>query len=158
MSQKHFEVHFPKNLATEFRRASKNAFPKEEFAILLGDIKENGEVIVEDLFFPPGREEKTGADKVEVLDKWYFWAVKIAQERKLLVVGDIHSHPYAREFPVRVGMEPSEHDFENARVVQSKICKSFSCFGICKVLETRSGLRTYYKFWPVIPSVGLNIE
>jgi hypothetical protein len=139
-------IEVSRRVIERFKRAAREAFPRETFAFLVG--QDAGDlVIVEDLFIPEDVAEWCTRGAVYAPPQWEIEARIAAAEDGAKVVGDIHSHP--RPYEVWRGQlterTPSEGDHA---IGWRGIC------GICVVSETRNkkrraSVRFYGPAWKV---------
>ena len=143
-------VEVPRRIINEFKAAAKEAFPRETFAYLLG--RDAGTVVeIEELFFPMDVDEWCSENGVMISDEWLPAARSEGAHHGLVVVGDIHSHPFRHKELGKVipGCVPSEIDLEGG---------SPHISGICAVRELRTGRKiSSVRFWgphfPVIEEI-----
>jgi len=135
------KVIFPKNLRQQFIKAAKAAFPREEFACLLGRRDENGIFSIEELYFPPGRENSATKDYVQPELDWFEWAREIGFQKGLIILGDIHSHCYDANKEGVADTSPSEQDFTYLAAIKDEVEHYYSILGICRV--AKKGRRFY---------------
>lgn len=138
------KVKISSKLLREFRKASKEAYPIEEYAILLGTHDERAGFIIHEFFFPGNRERFTSETGVKIQYEWFREAALYARASNLEVLGDIHSHPSGE-------LGPSECD------IDQQTASSFQIFGICGISETKQGLRTRFRFWPSLATIKTKI-
>ena len=134
-----------------FKAKAKANFPKEAFAYLLGH-QDNETIQIDDLFYPTGVDDYCHPGYVDVQDKWIRQVRRRAKQTGVMIVGDIHSHPYAiaeieARRPHHPDTSPSTIDWERTRFGL--------LMGICLLTETTNGrLRAKIKFWgPLVPVV-----
>lgn len=142
-------VKFPKNLAASFYRKARKTYPNEEFAILLA--KKKGTLfLIEDLYYPPERLNDRSPDYVPVRPEWFQAADKVAKERGLSVIGDIHSHCYSEPDADYAGTDPSEDDWEYAEYMKTSTENKYALMGIVRVLKVGDKLSCKTRFWPAL--------
>lgn len=92
-------VELPPKLLRKFKQLAKNAWPKEAYALLIGQII-GDTIFVDDLWLPPGQQEVASEstvctqNNVSVFEGWWADAIEEVKETGHIIVGDIHSHPY----------------------------------------------------------------
>lgn len=129
-----------KEVLSRFKKAAKDAYPKEIYAYLLGQ-DAGTYYLIEDLYFPEKVIESTTKNAVYMQDWWPSEVKEYAKENDLSILGDIHSHP--RNFKKWKGLmsevTPSEGDYVDG---WHGLC------GICAVIQTRGGsLRSKIAFY-----------
>lgn len=133
-------IEIKKKAISQFKKAAKEAFPKETLAYLIGE-HVGDLVIIEEVYFPEKVNEASSKNAVYYQEWWPKEAKEYASDNGSNVVGDIHSHP--RRFKLWKGLTteitPSQGDYVDG---WSGIC------GICVVSELKSGkLRAGIKFY-----------
>jgi proteasome lid subunit RPN8/RPN11 len=150
-------VHLPKSLAGEFKRAAKNIFPVESYAILLGKVAKNGVYRVTELYFPPDAPRFSTDEIVNIQDSWWKDARLLARERKLSLLGDVHSHCFPVSFVPDKSGQPSTADLERFDFLRRKTRLSAPIFGICCVYPSKRGYEGRFKFWPAVRNPDLKL-
>lgn len=145
MQLRPIRIKVSKRFIRDFKHLAKECFPKEAFCYLLGtDIGDTVEI--EDMFVPNDLDEWTTPVETLLSPTWLPAARKKAREHGLVVVGDLHSHPYLKHETVFCKPEPvpSKTDFE---------CGLSQITGICAVWETKSNklLSTIKFYGPMFP-------
>lgn len=89
-------VKFPKRLVAQFKKQAKAAFPHETWAALLGTERVNGSRSMEvcSLFVPESVSKHCKTATIDMQHGWFTEAQEYAQENDIVLLGDIHSHPY----------------------------------------------------------------
>lgn len=137
-------VRIPKALEQRFKKAAKEAFPNEEYAILLGQ-KRSAEVFeVVDLYFPPDRDKFCTDRHVDIQPRWFKEARKLAQEAGYRLIGDLHSHPYTK----MTDASPSECDWDASEYPKGWTNGSSIVMGICLVVKRAGKWYSRVRFWP----------
>lgn len=139
-------VEVSRSLVDQFKAVAKEHFPREAFAYLLG--RDAGTLIeIEDLFVPEDLDKHCSDMGFEIQDSWTLAAKAAAKEQGLVIVGDIHSHPFRNgEWSRRFKPEPTPS--------VEDIDAGLHCVNaICLVLECKTGrLRSSVRFWgPQVP-------
>lgn len=140
-------VEFPRTLAEEFKIYAKNAFPREEYAILLGTATKSGVYRPSHLYFPPDTPLYSTAEWVEPQDSWWKEARKEAKDRSLVVLGDLHSHAYESGWEPDKTAGPSATDLERGSYLRKKTRRSRPIFGICSIFPSERGYEAVFRFW-----------
>lgn len=144
-------VHLPRRLWNSLRIAARDAFPNEEFAILLGKRLKNKDYQIKYLFFPPNRSDTEDPVYVNTQNIWYEAAEKLAKQFKLEVLGDIHTHCYDSSKVVGVpGAHPSEIDWIGAESLRLQTGGKYRLMGIVRVLKKGKRMLCTVRFWPAI--------
>ena len=134
-------------VAALFKKGAKESFPNETFAYLLGH-KETGRIVIDDLFFPTNVDKFCGRSIVKVQVACVAEAKRYAKKNSMMILGDIHSHPYNKK-EVKIynaDTSPSEGDWNRS--------KADYVMAICLVTECQNrNLRARTKFWGPIPEV-----
>lgn len=138
-----------KRLLREFRKGAIKAFPKETCCFLIGSDTEDRlgpirYVEITELWMPEGVERHAKSDRVNFQDHWVIEAAEHAKETGMVVVGDLHTHPYTTEelerYPVYPDCSESERDQDAFR--WNKIA------GICTVTQSKAGrMRARFRWW-----------
>ncbi len=143
------KVNVRRHVINRFKKAAKEAFPKETFAFLLGH-NAGTLVDVEDLYFPEGIAKLSTVNSVEIPDELVSEARAYAKEEALTIVGDIHSHPFQwaelKRSCTKPESTPSETDLRSGW---------YHISAICLVCEDSKGRLTASKprFWgPLVPT------
>jgi hypothetical protein len=144
MIRAHIRLDVGEDVIEEFKDSAKAKFPRETYAILLGRI-EVDRVQVTELYVPADVDKHCHTSAVNVQQCWGAKAKRYAKAVGLVVLGDIHSHPYeAAEMEARrphlPDASPSEGDLKRSKfgILQ----------GICLVTESNTGkLRSRVRFW-----------
>ena len=143
-------VQVSRRVIGQFKRAAKEAFPRETWAYLLGEDAVDL-VVAEGLYFPRDVEKHCTTRNTHIQPHWDAEAADVARDEGLTVVGTIHSHPYTyRECggSIRDGA-PSEKDH---------LCGWSGIYGICVVAEQRSGrLISRIQFFPPAPVIQTEV-
>lgn len=150
-------VELPKYLADEFRVAAKAAFPREEYAIILGSATKGGVYRPSFLYFPSDRAKFSGKEWVQPQDHWWFEARKAARDQKVSILGDIHSHPFSKDVPQEVTGIPSAPDWDSSAYLIKKTRRKNPIMGICCLYETGRGLDSVIRFWLAVDQPSLCI-
>lgn len=150
-------VNLPRRLADVFKRKVKEAFPREEYAIVLADVDPDGVYHVEDLYYPEGRERYCTENEINRLSSWFDDAAKIAEVQGLTVIGDIHSHCYDAENEIVPGAEPSETDWLMSVKIAEQFTSDYRLIGICTMVKKNGKYRGTIRFWPVTIGVETKI-
>jgi Prokaryotic homologs of the JAB domain len=135
------------DVITDFKRQARNAFPRETCAFLLGKWEGNN-VEVLDLYVPSDIARHATPDAIDYQDRWFVEAEEEASEAGLVVVGDVHSHPYGSKDPVPWAFSAAQSEYDlDYSPRWGKIA------GICFVREQKGGrLMSRVRFWgPMIP-------
>ena len=151
-------VYLHKTAAAKFRRKANKVAPREEFGILLGEI-EGESVLIHDVYFPLDRlDESTEQDTAVCLD-WFQdaeeWAARKGQT--WIALGDIHSHCYNHAMQDIPTHEPSEQDWNSARVIHDSVLPTYCVFGICRVVMRKKKRRATIKLWPLPQELSTTI-
>lgn len=131
-------------LVRRLEKAARLAFPRETFALLLGEDAGTNSVVT-DLYFPENVAQHATNVSVEYQPLWLIDAMEYAGAHSLDVLGDWHSHPYRsgeEVFILEDCAAPSGGDLESQRMIT----------GITALHEKPSG-RKYAKtrFWgPIV--------
>lgn len=118
-----------------FKKYAKEAYPREEYGILLGRNDGDNTYTILGLYYPADRARFCTENSIQIQKSWFQQARMYAKSIKLGVIGDIHSHPSGE-------LGPSECDLDQQGSASSHI------FGICGITETKRGLRSRIRFWP----------
>jgi len=139
-------IQVSERLTKDFKKRAKASFPNETFAYLLGRIEGEGEkIVVDGLYYPQNTEEFCGPNFVYVQDDWIKEAKKEAKNLGMIVLGDIHSHPY-KKHAKNTDTSPSEADWESMEYGQ--------IMAICVIKQLKNGhLRARTRFWGPMPQV-----
>lgn len=136
------QLEVKRSVINEFKRLSKEVFPREAFAYLLG--RDAGTIVeIEDLFIPLNLLDFSTNLSITIDEGWLPAAKRQAAELGLSVVGDIHSHAWTQHelammSPHRPDVQPSVKDLETFHQIS----------GICNVLQMSNGkFRSKIKFW-----------
>lgn len=143
-------VVFPARLQNAFKKAAKAAFPREEYALLLGKCDENGEFKVEDLYFPSDRAENSGPYHVDVRDEWFKHAQERYFKQGLIVLGDIHSHCYDSGKETPADMMPSEVDIHSLSYLKDGLEPYYSIMGILRLIKKKKSITSKLALYPPI--------
>jgi proteasome lid subunit RPN8/RPN11 len=137
----------PKFLAEEFKAAAKAAFPREEYAIILGTATKGGVYRPSFLYFPPDVEKYATPDLIWIQDHWWASAKKAAKDQKLSLLGDLHSHPWPKEWIPEKESSPSAADLDRGAHLRRKTRRKEPIMGICSVYPTGRGMDCNIRFW-----------
>lgn len=140
-------IHVPERLTNQFKKQAKASFPNETYAYLLGH-HEDGKIFVDDLYSPPNIDDFCAPGIVNVQWDWITSAKRHGRRNDMIIVGDIHSHPYnkAQAKKYSADLSPSETDWDGLAAGQ--------IMGICLVKQTKDGkLRAKTKFYGPMPQV-----
>lgn len=140
-------IHVSAKLTDDFKKKAKESFPKETFAYLLGRLTDD-KIHIEQLFFPVDVNQFCNHNTVNVQNHWAKEARREAKHQELVIIGDIHSHPFKNKQTKIYSMDaaPGEADWE--------ALEDGHIMGICLVAELKNGnLRARTKFWGPIPQV-----
>jgi proteasome lid subunit RPN8/RPN11 len=150
-------VEFPKALAGKYKREAKNIFPVECYAILLGKVTKKGVYRVTELYFPPDAPSFSTDEIVDVQDSWWKDARVLAREKKLSLLGDLHSHCWPPSYAPDKSGQPSTADLERFDFLRRKTRLPAPIFGICCVYPSKRGYEGVFKFWPVVKNPELTL-
>jgi hypothetical protein len=142
-------VLFPRALSRVLYRKCREAFPNEEYAILLGTKGKDG-FEIEDLYFPPQRLLDMRPDRVNTKMSWFNDALNLAQLEGLEIIGEIHSHCYDVETEGYPGLDPSEDDWDRGAALRHITGGQFALMGIVRVLRKAGKLSCRSRFWPAV--------
>lgn len=140
-------VEFPRSLADEFKIYAKTAFPREEYAILLGTATKSGVYRPEALYFPPDTHLFSTAEWVDPQDSWWREARKEARRLNLSILGDLHSHCYLPDWVPDKTAGPSAPDLVRGSYLRRKTRRARPIFGICSVYPSDRGHEAIFRFW-----------
>lgn len=142
-------VVFPPHLRKKLYRKCREAWPNEEYAILLGRTKGEN-FIIEDLYFPPDRLKTLNPDCVHASIDWFDEADAFCGPRQQ-ILGDIHSHCYVHcpDSPAP-GLDPSESDWEWAFGMRHATGGDYRLLGIVRVLSREGKIGASSRFWPAV--------
>jgi len=149
-------VEFPETLARSFKRAAKAVFPREFYAILLGDRGQSA-FLVHELWIPTEQEEFCTAMSVDIPMRWWKEAQKYADNRAFEVLGDLHSHCFDLEDVREYDASPSEGDIDRSMSLLKLTGGEEAVFGICTINEYPRQKRARFRFWPLIAKVETQI-
>jgi hypothetical protein len=133
-------VEFPRTLADEFKIYAKTAFPREEYAIILGTVSKSGVYRPVSLYFPPDTVLHSSENHVHPQPEWWQAARKEAKARGLSLLGDIHSHAYPADWVPDKTCSPSAADMDRLHREKSR----FS--GFVRSTLPREGLKRTFGF------------
>ena len=142
-------VTFPTRLSRQLYQKCREAFPCEEYAVLLGSVDGKG-FEIEELYFPPERLRRLSPDTVHVKPSWLEDAHRLATGLGLEVIGEIHSHCYDVETEGAGGLDPSEADWDRASQLLAATRGRFRLMGIVRVLKKGEKLSCRSRFWPAV--------
>ncbi len=147
------EVKASRRAVDQFKTAARKCFPNETYAMLIGHEHPKG-ADIHYVWFP----ESVISSPAQILvdSAWIIEAEEWArEEHDMVVVGDIHSHPYKyTERPIGGGLP--DHSQSEADIDVWPEWKKIN--GICRVVEFESGiLRCSVRFWPPIAQVRTQI-
>lgn len=140
------KINVTTEVTDEFTARAKDSFPNETFAYLVGKYVTPDHVEVTKIIVPENVDAHCSPAEVDVQDKWLKAAKRKAKSEGLVVVGDIHSHPYsaaeiAARRPHKPDTSPSESDLERS------LCAG-PIMAICLVTESKAGrLTARIRFW-----------
>lgn len=134
-------LHVPKKIEREFVAAAKQLYPKEAYAYLLGTLA-GDTVHIDELYIPD--DTAYFASEVEVVPQphWRAEALAQADESALILVGDIHSHPFPYTGTLINDHAQSEGDLDYPN--------NFLINGICIVQNVgvkKQRLRASIRWW-----------
>src|SRR4051812_27762245 len=90
-------------LIKSFRRRAKAAFPNEKFAFIAGRRTTPEEIHLLDFIYP---EQSATVNEVSVSQEEFTRAMESAAQRKMIVLGSIHSHPFPHDIFRGIGVDP----------------------------------------------------
>lgn len=123
-------IEIRKKAVAKFKKAAKEAFPKETLAYLIGEAVADL-VMIEDVYFPEKVNESATDSYVHYQSWWPQEAYQHARDNDYEVLGDIHTHPmkYNEHYPWENEPIPSEGDLKTGWN---------GIRGICAVTETKA--------------------
>lgn len=133
----------PEKLVREFKAKAKELFPREKYALVLGELGDQAQLKVAEFYYP---RLKSNARNVFLEPEVLAEANEYAKEHDMQVLGDIHSHCYDSEFVSHGGTDrarsEADHYYAPLFIVQ----------GICVVTKYPKVVRASVKWWgPAIP-------
>jgi proteasome lid subunit RPN8/RPN11 len=140
-----FVLRIPRTIIREFRSASIEQYPKEAYAVLLGQYGVNStgvEAEIEEVWYPSRQRSNTmTTSHIYNYEPWKEEAQEFADSGGYSILGDIHSHPYrCKQKKYHFGTLPSLQDWSAS--------EEQLVFGICAVNRLDGGkFRTQVKFW-----------
>jgi hypothetical protein len=137
----------PKTLAEEFKTAAKSAFPREEYAIILGTATKGGVYRPSFLYFPPDTSEYATTDIVFIQEHWWRSAKKAAKDQNLLLLGDCHSHPYPSDWVPDKTAGPSAADLDHGAFLVRKTRRKYPIMGVMALYPSARGMESSLRFW-----------
>lgn len=140
-------VAISRNLLEGFRRRARAAYPNEAYGILLG-AQTGSQYIVEDICYPQGVEDAGTPTGVNLTDEMWPEAEQDAARQGLTVLGDIHTHPYAKmELLGECVPSIEDHDRFEEDYLQ----------GIMTVVKADGKMRTRCRFFAPAPDTTTTI-
>ena len=135
-------VKISSSLRNEFAKTAKEAYPCEDYCIVLG--KRRGNVLtVKKLFFPANRGRYSSSTHILISLEAFEEAYEMAEFLGMEVLGDLHSHPYdPDDFCPKAGVDhaPSQGDWTTAP-------KDW-LVGICVVRQAKNKRKlASFKWW-----------
>jgi proteasome lid subunit RPN8/RPN11 len=142
-------VQLTRSLKRRITESAKEAYPLEDFAILLGVVTDSY-FKIGDIYYPANRLDKATENSVKVDLGWYEEARKYARGSNYYVIGDVHSHPMTDDYDI--DLAPSECDWQGSG--QDWL------MGICTVRENRKTTkkRGYFSWWTGNPRLRERIR
>lgn len=135
----------PQSITRQFVAQAKEAYPRETLAYLIGTQGEGLSMTAECLWVPPDLESRCKEDGINIQGSWFRGARRFAKRSHMVVLGDIHSHPYPYSDRLIVDCAPSEVDWDRARpgLIQ----------GICRIKQRPDKrLTARVRYWgPILP-------
>ncbi len=147
------KVEVDRRVTNKARRLAREFFPCEMYMYLLGRVYKN-KVKICDYHVPADLAANSSEEGIWTPKCWVKQAKKYAQSQGLIIVGDIHSHPYQNVevqtvHPDCLSASPSEWDYDHPGVGGIQ--------GILVILEKDNGsLVTRTKFYG--PQLQLNLK
>jgi hypothetical protein len=83
-----------KTLQTRFKLRAVRAFPNEYVAFLIGRRAAKDHLEVTDMYFPDNQAAHVDDYQATIPNEWWIKAMEYAAEKKLIVLGNCHSHTY----------------------------------------------------------------
>jgi hypothetical protein len=142
-----------KKVLDKARRATRKSFPKEFYGYLLGNAYKT-KASIKDIYIPYDLSEYNENASVSTPEHWPVLAKRYAESIGLIIVGDIHSHPYTNleaksVHPNCLSASPSEWDYDHPGMGGIQ--------GIVLALQTDNGsIQTRVKLYG--PQVQLQIS
>lgn len=150
-------VILPQKQIDKFKKVCKAAFPNERYALLLGRNGENVHIVT-DIFIPEEQEPYSTNIEIVPQSAWFYDAQKLAEEKDVIILGDIHSHCIDRKGNKDVDSSPSEADWDGGGWLCSISSLKNPVFGILSVYETKVGHRTRLRLWPKIEKIAVRLK
>ena len=146
---KTIKLEVPEKIIRDFQAGAKAAFPREYYGVLLG-VDCGTKIELVDIYVPEDLDKFCTEKYVFFQEEWFVDAAEYGKEVGGTIVGDIHSHPYTKEYlktvvqPLDCG--PSETD----------LCRFpgwRGLTGLVIITESKKGrLSSRVFFWgPMIP-------
>jgi Prokaryotic homologs of the JAB domain len=145
------KVNFSKKVQRQFQKKAKEAFPVEEFGILMGTKDKDGDFTINDIYFPPERLDFSSESQVEINPNWFSEANKIGIKNSCKVLGTIHSHCYetTEDDTVCPKASPSYGDFVCHKFLKEQFSGlKFFCVMRYSKYPTRN--KFDWKIYPII--------
>lgn len=143
------EVILSKKVYEKLKKHFKSVFPLENCAILLGTNKKERYYIKE--VYIPENQTDCSQSHVQINDEFYSEARAVANQLKLKILGDIHSHCF--KTPVEDGA-PSEMDWRGVWYMKDVCNVRKPIFGILKIDKSYKGKYRYkITFWNSTPPI-----
>jgi hypothetical protein len=93
-------INLPKKVQTRFKLRAVRAFPREFVAFVVGRRNQQGGLDVVDMYFPADQAKQATDSYIEIPQRWWTEAMEFAASRKLIVIGNVHTHVYRRDEPL----------------------------------------------------------
>jgi hypothetical protein len=134
------KVTVSRRLLDKFRREAKAMFPLEAFSVMLGRCTVDG-VVVSSLFIPSDQRKSGDINSVPMANVWLAAARRVADDCKMFVVGELHSHAESGKW--KHDTSPSADDWDRASAA------GWYVHGVCSIRKHENGrISTRIRFWP----------
>jgi proteasome lid subunit RPN8/RPN11 len=140
-------VAIPRNILAGFRRRAKAAWPDEAYGILLGT-HSGAQYTVENICYPLGIEDVSTPTRVRFTEEMWAEAEMDARWQGLIVLGDIHTHPY-ETMELLGECVPAQEDIDRFSEQYLQ--------GIMTVIREGGKTRTRCRFFAPFPSTTTTI-
>jgi hypothetical protein len=156
---KQINIALPRKIDKLFKDEAKRLFPKECYAIMVGHCDRKGNLAISDLYFPDVYGMASNTDEVNVLPEWWRHAERLAESKDMVLLGDIHSHPFThKECKIyNASHAPSEADWLGTTGA-NPFWREWFVQGICVIRETKAHkLLSSMKFWGTPPCATVEL-